>query len=441
MNSGTAGNSGPITDVERSVLAHIEQNESALFDLLETLVRFRTPNPPGGNEQAAQDWVEQQFRALELETDRWDVLPNRPNVVGIWRGDGEGPTITLNGHIDVCEDQLLDQWSSDPYDPVIDGRDLVGRGSTDMKSANASFMFAIEALKKHGVRLEGDVIVHSVMGEEAGEPGTRSAIERGHGGDFAIVGESTSGRDLVACIGVMNCRISIVAEKSLHFSARRFLLNPGGRLEGGNCIEKMALRIVPALAELERDWHVFKTHDLVPDGGTNINVFRIEGGTSTFMLPERCDAYVTVTYLPDEKKDDVIQQIEEHVARASALDGWLRKHPPTIEWLPEEYPVEFLPSDVDIESEAVQTLLSSIRSSSGQEPQIGGRGGITDAGWFAQAGIPTVVYGPGDVTQAHRIDERVHLDDVVNHCKATALFLLRHGRISNVDMSEHNTKE
>ena len=145
--------------------------------------------------------------------------------------------------------------------------------------------------------------------------------------------------------------------------------------------------------------------------------------------------------MPDEKKDDVIQQIEEHVARASALDGWLRHHPPTIEWLPEEYPVEFLPSDVDIESEAVQTLLSSIRAASGQEPQIGERGGITDAGWFAQAGIPTVVYGPGDVTQAHRIDERVHLDDVVNHCKATALFLLRHGRISNANLSEHKTKE
>ena len=421
------------TDLERAVLADIEASEGALFELLAALVRFRTPNPPGGNEREAQDWVEAQLRALDLEIDRWDVLPDRPNVVGVWRGDGSGPSIALNGHIDVCEDRLLDEWSSDPYEPVIEGRDMIGRGATDMKSANASFMFAIEILKKHGVKLQGDVIVQSVIGEEAGEPGTRSAIERGYGGDFSIVGESTAGRDLVAGIGVMNCRISIIAEKTLHLSARKFTMNAGGQLEGGNCIDKMALRIVPALADLERQWQVFKTHELVPPGGTNVNVFRIEGGTSTFMLPDRCDAYVTVTYLPNEEKHVVMRQVEEHVARASSLDDWLRGNPPTVKWNPPEFPVEFMPNDVDVESEPIQTLMESIRAASGLEPRIGGRGGITDAGWFAQAGIPTVVFGPGDVLYAHRVDERVHLDDVVNYCKATALFLIRHGGVTGSD--------
>ena len=437
----TAAASANATELEQAILSDIDASEGALFDLLGTLVRFRTPNPPGGNESDAQDWVEARLRALELEIDRWDVLPGRPNVVGVWRGDGDGPAIALNGHIDVCEDRMLEEWSSDPYDPVIDGRDMIGRGASDMKSANASFIFAIETLKKHGVRLQGDVIVQSVIGEEAGEPGTSSAIERGHGGDFAIVGESTAGRDLVACIGVMNCRISIKAEKTLHLSARKFTLNAGGELAGGNCIDKMALRVIPALADLERQWQVFKTHDLVPPGTTNINVFRIDGGTSTFMLPDRCDAYVTVTYLPDETKKDVISEVEEHVARASALDDWLRQHPPTIEWNPPEFPVEFVPSDVDVDSDPIKTLIESIRTASGLEPKIGGRGGITDAGWFAQAGIPTVVFGPGDVLYAHRVDERVHLDDVVNHCKATALFLMRHCRVSSVDGPDPNANE
>ena len=441
MTGQTAVDAATTTELERAVLADIDANEGELFELLAELVRFRTPNPPGGNEQDAQDWVEARLRALGLDIDRWDVLPGRPNVVGVWRGDGDGPSIALNGHIDVCEDRLLDEWSSDPYEPVIDGRDMVGRGATDMKSANASFMFAIEMLKRHGITLQGDVIVQSVIGEEAGEPGTQSAIEHGYGGDFSIVGESTAGRDLVACIGVMNCRISITAEKTLHLSARKFTMNAGGKLAGGNCIEKMALRIVPALTDLERQWQVFKTHDLVPPGATNINVFRIEGGTSTFMLPDRCDAYVTVTYLPDEKKEDVISEVEEHVRCASLVDDWLREHPPTIEWNPPEFPVEFVPSDIDVSSEPVQTLLGSIRAASGLEPQIGGRGGITDAGWFARAGIPTVVFGPGDVLYAHRVDERVHLDEVVNHCKATALFLMRHGGVSNVNSSSNDAKE
>jgi acetylornithine deacetylase len=299
-----------------------------------------------------------------------------------------------------------------------------------MKCAMASFIVAVETLHKHGVELEGDVILQSVIGEEAGEPGTRSAIEHGYGGDFAIVGESSLGRDLVACIGVVNGRITIESPYTLHLVARKFTINAGGGLEGGNCVEKMALRVIPALAELERQWGVFKTHPLVPPGACNINVFRIEGGANTFILPDRCDAYVTVTYLPHERKEDVLREVEEQVERAAQLDDWLRRHPPRIEWNPPEYPVEFAASDFDPESVPISMLADSIRHASGLEPTMGGRGGITDAGWFSRAGVPAVVFGPGDVNYAHRVDERVHLDDVLNHCKATTLFLMRYCQVA-----------
>ena len=423
--SSSLATSSEITPSEQTLLAEIEANEDHLFDTLSQLIRFRTPNPPGGNETEAQDWMEQRMRSIGLEIDRWDALPDRPNVVGVLRGDGSGPKVVLNGHIDVCEDRLLEEWSSDPYDPVIDGRDMIGRGATDMKCATASFLVALETLVKHGVRLKGDVILQSVIGEEAGEPGTRSAIERGYGGDFAIVGESSLGRDLVACIGVVNCKIAIESPYTLHLVARKFTINAGGGLEGGNCVEKMAYHILPALADLEREWAVFKTHELVPPGACNINVFRIEGGANTFILPDRCVAYVTVTYLPHEKKEDVIEEVERQIARAAELDSWLRKYPPKVEWSPAEYPIEFAASDFDPESAPVRQLADAIRLASGREPVMGGRGGITDAGWFHRAGVPAVVFGPGDVNYAHRVDERVHLDDVVNHCKATALFVAR----------------
>ena len=415
-----------MSELEQRLVDHIGENEERLFELLASLVRFRTPNPPGGNEGPAQDWIETRLNEMGLEVDRWDALPGRPNVVGTWRGTGGGPSVALNGHIDVCEDVLLEQWSSDPYDPVIEGRDMIGRGATDLKSATASFFFALETLKAHDVALAGDVVFQSVIGEEAGEPGTRSAIERGYGCDFAIVGESSLGRDLIASIGVVNCRIRIQSPHTLHLVARKFTTNAGGELEGANCVEKMAVHVIPALTELERQWAVFKTHPLVPPGACNINVLQIEGGANTFILPDRCDAYVTVTYLPNETRDEVVREVEEHVAHAAALDDWLRKYPPQFEWSPPEHPIEFAPADIDPESQPVRGLTDAIRDASGHEPRLGGRGGITDAGWFARAGIPSVVFGPGDVNYAHRIDERVHLDDVVSHCKATALFVLRH---------------
>ncbi len=411
---------------EQAVLASVDESQQRLFDLLAQLIRFRTPNPPGGNEADAQAWMEERLRELGLEVDRWDVLPGRPNVVGTLRGEGRGPAVVLNGHIDVCEDRLLEQWSGDPYEPRIDGRDMVGRGASDMKSALASFLFALEALARAGVRLRGDVVLQSVMGEEAGEPGTRSAIDRGHRGDIAIVGESSWGRDLVACIGVVNCRITVASPETLHLAARKFTLNAGGGLEGANCVEKMALRVLPALADLEREWAVFKKHPLVPPGSANVNVLRVEGGGNPFILPDRCDAYVTVTYLPHERKEDVVSEVEERVRAAAALDRWLAKHPPRIEWSPPECPISFAPADFHPEDPPVAQLAEAIRLGAGREPGFGGRSGITDAGWFYRAGIPAIVFGPGDMQYAHAVDERVHLDDVVAHCKAVALFLMRY---------------
>lgn len=413
------------TAKEAAVCDAIESRCSELFDLLATLIRFRTPNPPGGNEIEAQDWVEVQLRSLGLTIDRWDVLPGRPNVIGTLKGQGNGPTVSLNSHIDVCEDKLLEAWSSDPYDPVVVGGDMIGRGSSDMKCAMASFIFALKMLREHGIALNGNIEVHSVIGEEAGEPGARSAIERGFGGDFSIVGESASGRSIVACIGVITARVTIESPETLHLVARKFTINAGGGKSGANCVEKMALRIVPALTDLERQWAVFKTHALIPPGACNINVFRIEGGNNMAFLPGRCDAYITVTYLPNEKKEDIMREVEQHIQRAAALDDWLRLNPPRVEWNPAEYPIEFAPCDIDVNSEPVLALRGAIQAA-GREPVLGGRGGITDAGWYYTAGIPAVVFGPGDVSQAHAVNERVHLDDLVAHCKATTLFLMRY---------------
>jgi formylaminopyrimidine deformylase len=422
--TATRSGAGVVAD-ERALLDHVDDGRQRLIDLMRTLIGFRTPNPPGGNEAEAQEWVAARMEALGMEVDSWDVLPGRPNVVGRLHGIGDGPTVVLNGHIDVCSDVLLEHWTSDAYEAVIDGGDLVGRGASDMKSATASFLVALEALEACRVRLRGDVVLQSVMGEEAGEAGTKSAIDRGHVGDVAIVGESSLGRALVACVGVANCRITVQSRETLHLAARKLTLNAGGVLEGANCVEKLALRIVPVLTELEREWAVFKTHPLIPPGSANINVFRIEGGANPFILPDRCVAYATVTYYPHERREDVEREVEERVAAAATLDRWLAKHPPQVEWDPPEYPIEFEAAEFDPDGEAAQTLAQAIRDARGIEPVWGGRSGITDAGWFSKVGIPAIVFGPGDIRFAHAVDERVHLDDVVGHCKATALFLLR----------------
>jgi len=411
------------TEGASAILAELN-NQEELHEILKTLIRFRTPNPPGGNEKEAQAWVADRLKKLGFEVDVFDVLPGRPNVVGMLRGTGDGKSVILNGHIDVCEDRLNERWSRDPYDPYVEAGALIGKGSSDMKGALAAFLFVLEWVRRKGHKFKGDVIFESVIGEERGEPGTRRSLEKGYRADFAIVGEPAKGaKELYAAVGITNGRITLESPYTLHLQERRYFIHAGGGREGANCIEKMALIIIPALNDLERHWGVFKKHPLMPAGQSMLNVFNFIGGGNTFLIPDKCVIDFTVYYLPGEEKKSVQKEVEDKISRVSQGDEWLRKYPPIIEWDPEPDAYQFLPFELNINEPGVQTLMKSYRKATGNNLSIGGRGAIVDSGWFSSAGIPVVTFGPGDAFWAHRIDERVELAALSTYCQTLAIFL------------------
>jgi acetylornithine deacetylase/succinyl-diaminopimelate desuccinylase family protein len=416
---------GKVEDVT-GIFAEIDNRQEELYEILMTLIRFKTPNPPGGNEKEAQEWVAGQLHKLGCEVDVFDVFPGRPNVVGRLRGSGGGKSVILNGHIDVCEDRLNQKWRRDPYEPYVEGGALFGRGSTDMKGALAAYLFVLTCMQHLGHKYKGDIIFESVIGEERGEPGTKRCLEKGYRADFAIVGESAkSAKVLYAAVGLMNGRITIESPYTLHLQERRHFLHAGGGREGANCIEKMALTIIPALNDLEKHWGVFKKHPLMPAGQALINVFNFTGGGNTFLIPDRCTIDISVYYLPNEDKNTVQKEVEDKINRVSQADEWLSRYPPAIEWEPEPDSFQFLPSEPDFDDAGVKTLMESYRQATGDELSVGGRGAIVDSGWFSSSGIPVLTFGPGDAYWAHRIDERVELSALSAYCKTIALFLYK----------------
>ncbi len=410
----------------RDVLDYVDAHRNELFSLLQKLVSFDTQNPLGGNEKAAQGWVAGRLKDLGMKVDVFDALPGRPNAVGVLEGRGGGRSVVLNGHLDVAEVLLPGSWRHPPFGGEIDGDRMYGRGTSDMKSGLAGFIFALQALKALGYKLKGDVTVQSVMGEERGEPGTKACLERGYGGDFAIVGECARGRDVfVTSIGVMNVAVRVKAPYSQHLVARREFNNAGYGREGANCLEKTATVIVPALLALERHWAAFKTHPHLPPGQAMINTFAIHGGGNMAVIPSSCELLATVFSLPNETVEDVRREFEEHVLAAAKADPWLRKYPPEIEWLPAADPAEFRPCRTDPADPGVLALAAAIETVRGEPARITGRGAIVDGGWFAERGIPVVVYGPGDVSHIHCVDEYLELRDLLDFTKSVALFLLR----------------
>ena len=415
-----------LTKYEARVLQEVEKSRPRLYDLLRFLVGFVTTNPPGANEREAQSWVAARLEELGMNVETFDALPGRPNVVGRLPGNGGGRSFLFNGHIDVAELRTPETWTRPPFEASIEDGRMYGLGTSDMKSAHAGVIFALECLREAGIQLGGDLIYESVIGEETGEPGTLSCVERGIRADFALVGECAKAETVfVSSVGIINACITLSDSITQHLIQRRRIVRAGGGLDAANCIEKMATKVIPALLELEQRWGISKEHPLLPPGQAMINVFAIEGGGNTFILPNECRAYATVVYLPGEYLEEVKAEVETHLQSVAAADGWLKQHPPQVDWKPARFPIEFLPMDGRPDDPGAALLAECLSTVTGRPALVGGRDAIVDGGWLHRAGIPTVVFGPGDKRVIHQPDEYVELEDVVTFAKTVCLFLVR----------------
>ena len=110
------------TAAETELLRRIDSKQSDLIELLATLVCFHTDNPPGNNESVAQGWIAQRLEKAKARVVVFDVLPKRPDTVGVLPGTGGGRSIILNGHIDVAEVRTREAWTHDPFDLDVQRR-------------------------------------------------------------------------------------------------------------------------------------------------------------------------------------------------------------------------------------------------------------------------------------------------------------------------------
>lgn len=409
--------------------AALTQRQDALLKLAQRLLAFPTPNPPGRNTAEAQAFLADFLRQLGCTVEQFDVYPGDPDVIGVLPGKQRQAACSLliNGHIDVAEVGDPARWSVPPFAGTLrDGR-LYGRGAADMKGGLAAALFALQVIREQGIALAGDVIIESVVGEEQGEPGTRRCIERGYRADFAIVPEPTE-LSIVGQGGVITGWIEIISPETLHDGMRARTIHAGGGVLGANAIEKMIL-VIEALERLERHWAVVKQYPGFPPGSTTINPAVIEGGRHPAFLADRCALWITVHFYPNEQWQDVVAEIESFVLAAAQSDPWLRLHPPRFRWGGESMLVDrgeiFPAAPLPLHHPGLLTLRQAHAQIWGNEPATGMWPSVSDAGWLADAGIPTVVYGPGSLTQAHTVDEWVSVEALLGFSHVLAEFIVR----------------
>ena len=356
---------------------------------------------PSGEERAVMEEVVRWCTSLDLAVEVVSSDHDRPNLVMSIGDPAAGPTIAMNGHLDTVPVSDLAAWSTGPYDPTVseDGKKLLGRGASDMKSSVAVMLHVMAVLKDAPLR--GSLQAHIVSDEETGGGvGTAFVIEEISAGrlprpDYCLIGEKSDLKIRTAERGLLAVNVTCLGRAS-HTAA--------ARVTGINAIAKAA----KAILALEQD--IDRFHPAV--GKPVISVNTIQAGIAHNVVPGECTFSIDRRVIPGETRDSVVEEIVATLDTIAAEDPTFRYE------LDIDPRKDYVAANItDDSSPIVEALRSSVVSLTGDEPEhFVAWAGATDGRFYRQAGIDTVGYGPGG-ENAHGANEAVQIDDLVTQAK------------------------
>lgn len=334
---------------------------------------FLPANHPHAGEQRVAELIAGLAKKAGLEVEMQGVVGERSNVIVRMKPVGQvRRRILLAPHLDTVpvadEKQLQPEFSN--------GR-LSGRGACDTKGSVAVYLQAMLDLAQSPQRPKSTEITFAgLVDEENAQGGSRILAKSGEQAHLAIVGEPTKLRVVTAHKGDLWLRMATKG-RAAHGSKPEL---------GRNAVLEMA-RIVEVLETHYAKQLKNKKHELL--GHPTINVGSIWGGHQPNIVPDHCEITADRRMLPGETEKGVFQEIREllnkHKLRAELLD-FKGLESPALE--------------TDPEHEIVKELMTETRQ---HRPE--GVDFFCDAAILSQAGIPSVVFGPGDIAQAHTADE------------------------------------
>lgn len=355
--------------------------------LARELIAIPSVNPMGKNvsgeiysEKQVAEYIHAFLHALEVDVHIEFVDPNYPNVIAMIDA-GKAETVMLEAHMDTVSHENM---SIAPFDPKIEKGLLFGRGSCDTKSALAVYLSAVEQMLQRGYSWKRNLILAAVHDEEYSFGGARQLAQMNLNATFAIAGEPTSLNIIHAHKGVCRFLLSIPG-KSAH-AALPWL--------GENAIYKMG-EVIKRL-EVYAQRLAEKSHAEL--GPATMNIGRIWGGETVNTVPSSCTIEIDHRMLPGDDYNSIRTAIEQELQGIADY----RLEPPYLE-APGVYH--------DKNSLACRELLSACRAA-GWRPALNTAHYATDASILNAVGIPTIVFGPGDIEKAHTAAECIAIRDI-----------------------------
>jgi succinyl-diaminopimelate desuccinylase len=410
---------------ESAVFRAVELMADEVVDFLRGLTRIPTINPPGEEYRAGAEFIGAKLKAFGYSCQfvaaegRPEHTPTHPriNVIGHMEGCEPGPRLHFNGHFDVVP--VGQGWTVHPFEGLVRDGKLYGRGTADQKAGIAASIFAVEAIRRSGIRLAGNVEQSGTVDEESGGfAGVAWLAEQGmihkDRTDFVIITEPTDANRI--CIGHRGVYwFKVIQHGRIGHGSMPYLgVNAADHL--GDVIHEITYKLKPELAKRKTEMPV------EPPGSRyasiNINsVFggQLEQGTQTPCVIDRAGAIFDRRFLAEERLEDVQSEIRR------LLDNLCAKNPAaryTLEDLMIVHPTQTDPSSV-----LVRTVESSIERVIGSRPPLMASPGTYDQKHVTRIGHiqDCIAYGPGILELAHQPDEYVVIEDLIQSAKVMAL--------------------
>lgn len=383
--------------------------------MVAALVKCPSDNPPGDC-AAHAEVTAKLLEGLGFTVERHPVpqalveangMITATNLIARHSFGSGGPVIALNAHGDVVPPG--EGWTADPYGAEIRDGWMYGRGVAVSKCDFATYAFAILAMEKAGVALNGTLEIHGTWDEEAGgEIGPKWLLDEGLTKPTHAIAAGFSYAVVDAHNGCLHLEI-VVEGKSAHaampYTGIDALEAATGVLNGLYAFRKSLAATVSATPGI---------------GSPQLTVGLIEGGINTNVVPDKVKIRLDRRMIPEEAPETVEADLR------GVIEGAMRAYPAarvTVNRILLARPLTPLPG-----SEALSAALTKHATAVfGEEIGIKGVPLYTDARHYADAGVPIVLYGAGPRSiieaNAHRADERLPLEDLRKATKVVALAL------------------
>jgi succinyl-diaminopimelate desuccinylase len=387
-----------VVSVTDQILRAIDEQRPAMQELLASLVAIPSENPPAQGYRPCVARLESALVQLGLRYERIEIpsASDDPRVVlRAWLGQS-GPVLHFHGHYDVVPAITRDQ-----FEAHIEGDAMFGRGSSDMKSGLVSMLYAAQALKTAGARLNGRIALLFVPDEETGGTYGSAALaargELGNEGVGMLLPEPTSGVVWNANRGAITLEVTVVG-KAAHVGLAR---------HGVNAVER-AMPLLTRLFAASRslDQH----HDSVLLVGG-----RVDAGSNFNVVPSRCSFTIDRRLNPGEDFDAEKCRLFDEIDRARAEGA--------------EIDVRILQegrsASTSSDTPLARSLAASIAEITGEPPTFEMCPGLLEIRFYADRGVPALAYGPGILAVSHGPQEFVRVSRMVECAKVYALTALR----------------